>query len=141
MKTKFKSKVDWWYYVLLFIALVVAALTLSHNNIWGGGAAILAFLVLLYVLCTTYYVITADGILRVCCGFFPRKETPISGIGAIERSLIPLFSYSLSLTRIIIWKDKKMWMLVSPQNESDFVRLLKKYNPEIVIITDEDDTL
>jgi hypothetical protein len=137
MDTTFKSKVDWWYYVLILIAIIVGALTLSTGNLWAGGVAFVALLLMLHILFTTYYVITSDSILQVRCGFFPKKEIPIAEIGALERTIIPLFSYSLSLNRLIVWKDKMMWMLVSPRNEKEFIRLLKTSNPDIQLINDD----
>ena len=66
-------------------------------------------------------------------GFFPKKEIAIADIEALQPSILPVFSYSLSLDRIVIWKEGKMWMLISPQNEKEFVKLLKKFNPDIEI--------
>ena len=87
----------------------------------------------LHVFFNTYYVITADGMLLLRCGFFPKKEIAIADIEALQPSILPVFSYSLSLDRIVIWKEGKMWMLISPQNEKEFVKLLKKINPDIEI--------
>lgn len=81
----------------------------------------------------TYYVVTADGMLLLRCSFFPKKEIAIADIEALQPSILPVFSYSLSLDRIVIWKEGKMWMLISPQNEKEFVKLLKKFNPDIEI--------
>ncbi|MCD7914364.1 MAG: PH domain-containing protein [Tannerellaceae bacterium] len=61
----------------------------------------------------------------------------MSEIEALEPTIFPAFSYALSLDRIIIWKEGKMWMMVSPQNEREFVHLLKKINPEIEIKKNE----
>lgn len=85
----------------------------------------------------TYYVVTADGMLLLRCGFFPKKEIAIADIEALQPSILPVFSYSLSLDRIVIWKEGKMWMLISPQNEKEFVKLLKKFNPDIEIRRNE----
>lgn len=82
---------------------------------------------------TTYYVVTQEGMLLIRCGFFPKKQIAIADIEALQPSILPVSSYALSLDRIIIWKEGKMWMLVSPQNEQEFARLLKKFNPGIEI--------
>lgn len=75
--------------------------------------------------------------LTECCcsavAFFPKKEIAIADIEALQPSILPVFSYSLSLDRIVIWKEGKMWMLISPQNEKEFVKLLKKFNPDIQV--------
>ena len=78
--------------------------------------------------------------LTECCcsavAFF-LKEIAIADIEALQPSILPVFSYSLSLDRIVIWKEGKMWMLISPQNEKEFVKLLKKFNPDIEIKRNE----
>ncbi|MCD8263276.1 MAG: PH domain-containing protein [Tannerellaceae bacterium] len=51
----------------------------------------------------------------------------------MQPSVLPVSSYALSLNRLIIWKDGKMWMLISSQNRKEFVNLLLKYNPDITL--------
>jgi len=46
---------------------------------------------------------------------------------------MPLSSYALSLDRLIIYKGDTQWLLISPVNKQDFVKLLKKHNPDIRI--------
>ena len=45
--------------------------------------------------------------------------------------MIPISSYALSLDRLIIWSEGKPWMLISPVNRDEFVKLLLKMNPNI----------
>ncbi len=98
------------------------------------AAILLATLFVIHVLFNTYYVITGNGMLLLRCSIFPKKEISITEIEALERSILPVFSYSLSLNRLIIWKEGRMWMLVSPQNEKEFIHQLRKFNQDIKLI-------
>jgi hypothetical protein len=138
MDMKFKSKVGGWYYVLILIVLVIGTLGVINQRMIVGVIALAALLLMLHVLFTTFYVVTAEGVLQAHCSFFPRKELPVAEIDALERSLIPVFSYSLSLNRIIIWNDKAVWMLISPENEKEFIRLLRSFNPDILLVKDNE---
>lgn len=139
MDRVFKSKVGWWCHLLIVMLAVLCTVSLVHRE--AGAIAIAGSLVacalFLHVFFNTYYVVTAGGRLRARCGFFPVKEIAIADIEALQPSALPVFSYSLSLDRIAVWKDGKIWMLVSPQNEKEFVRLLKKFNPDIEIRRNE----
>ena len=75
----------------------------------------------------------ADGYLIAHCSFFPEKRIPISEISAVEVTVMPVSSYALSLDRLIIYKGDTQWLLVSPVNKQDFVKLLKKHNSDIRI--------
>ena len=79
------------------------------------------------------YKITADGYLIAHCSIFPEKKIPISEISSVEVTVMPVSSYALSLDRLIIYKGDTQWLLVSPVNKQDFVKLLKKHNPDIRI--------
>jgi hypothetical protein len=89
-----------------------------------------------HVMLSTYYIITADGRLIAHCSIFPKKEIGISAIEGLERTVMPVSSYALSLNRIGIWSEKGLWMMVSPQNEKEFIKLLKRFNPDIKLIND-----
>ena len=67
------------------------------------------------------------------CSIFPEKKIPISEISAVEVTVMPVSSYALSLDRLIIYKGDTQWLLISPVNKQDFVKLLKKHNPDIRI--------
>ena len=54
-------------------------------------------------------------------------------ISAVEVTVMPVSSYALSLDRLIIYKGDTQWLLISPVNKQDFVKLLKKHNPDIRI--------
>ena len=130
MDRVFKSKVGWWYHLVL---LVMAASTVFA---FVGGKSPVAMIVLLlftleciHMLLSTWYKITADA----HCSIFPEKRIPISEISAVEVTVMPVSSYALSLDRLIIYKGDMQWLLISPVNKQDFVKLLKKHNPDIRI--------
>lgn len=133
MDRVFKSKIGWWYHLLIIVLAVVCVVSVLHQNVAAIVCSLVASALVLHVFFNTYYVVTADGMLLLRCGFFPKKQIAIADIKALQPTILPVFSYSLSLDRIIIWKGEQMWMLISPQNEKEFVRLLKKFNPDIEI--------
>lgn len=138
MERVFKSKVDWWYHLIIFILAVLCFLSAINYNWPAILFTFLTAIFAIHVLLHTDYTITDDGLLRLRCGIFPVKEARIADIEALERTAMPAFSYSLSLNRIVIWKKGAMWMLVSPRNEKDFIKQLKKYNPDIKLINESD---
>ena len=87
----------------------------------------------IHMLLSTWYKITADGYLIAHCSIFPEKKISISEISAVEVTVMPVSSYALSLDRLIIYKGDTQWLLISPVNKQDFVKLLKKHNPDIRI--------
>ena len=116
--------------IMVVIGCVAAFLRTNISAIVGMMVAALG---VLHVFFNTYYRITEDDMLIAHCSIFPEKKIAIADIEALQPSILPVFSYSLSLDRIVIWKEGKMWMLISPQNEKEFVKLLKKINPDIEI--------
>lgn len=105
----------------------------------GGKSPVTMIMLLLFtlecvhMLLSTWYKITADGYLIVHCSIFPEKRIPISEISAVEVTVMPVSSYALSLDRLIIYKGNMQWLLVSPVNKQDFVKLLRKHNPKIQV--------
>ncbi len=137
MDRVFKSKTGWWYHLLIVILAVLCVASTLQQSTLPTVASLVACALALHVFFNTYYVVTADGRLVLHCSFFPEKEIAIKDIEALQPSILPAPSYALSLDRIIIWKEGKMWMLVSPQNEKEFVKLLKSFNPDIEIMRNE----
>lgn len=134
MDRVFKSKVDWFYHLVLLVMAVSTILTF----IGGKSPVTMVVLLLLTLQCvhmllSTWYKITADGELIVHCSIFPEKRVSISEITAVEATAMPVSSYALSLDRLIIYKANAQWLLISPVNKKEFVRLLRKHNPNIQI--------
>ena len=133
MEREYKSKVGWWYHLVIIMVVIGCVAAFLRTNISAIVGMMVAALGVLHVFFNTYYRITEDDMLIAHCSIFPEKKIAIADIEALQPSILPVFSYSLSLDRIVIWKEGKMWMLISPQNEKEFVKLLKKINPDIEI--------
>ena len=133
MEREYKSKVGWWYHLVIIMVVIGCVAAFLRTNISAIVGMMIAALGVLHVFFNTYYRITEDDMLIAHCSIFPEKKIAIADIEALQPSILPVFSYSLSLDRIVIWKEGKMWMLISPQNEKEFVKLLKKINPDIEI--------
>ncbi len=133
MDRVFKSEIGWWYHLLIFVMIVLCIVSILSRHVAMIIASLLSSAFISHVFFNTYYVVTAEGVLELYCSFFPKKKINIAEIEALQPSILPVSSYALSLNRLIIWKDGKMWMLISPKNRKEFVNLLLKYNPEITL--------
>ncbi|MDR3140994.1 MAG: PH domain-containing protein [Tannerellaceae bacterium] len=136
MDRVFKSKVDWWYHLLLFILIVICFAAVIKGNAAAVAAVLLITALAVHAMLSTYYIITADGRLIAHCSIFPEKEIRIGKIEELERTIIPAPSYALSLNRIGIRSGTGLWLMASPQNEKDFIKLLKQFNPDIKLVND-----
>ena len=133
MDRVFKSKVGWWYHLFLIILAGCCVVAVLGTNVGAIVALLLAGILALHILLNTWYKVTADGVLIAHCSIFPEKQIPISEISALEATVMPVSSYALSLDRIIIYKREQQWLLISPVNKKEFVKLLRKFNPEIKV--------
>lgn len=133
MERVYKSKVDWWYHIVIVMVALGCVAAFLRTNVWAIIGMIFLALGVFHVLFNTYYRITEEGTLVAHCSFFPEKKIAITDIEALEASMLPVSSYALSLDRILIWSHGKPWILISPVNESDFIKQLKKINPDIQI--------
>ncbi|MBR5298436.1 MAG: PH domain-containing protein [Parabacteroides sp.] len=133
MDRVFKSKVDWWYHLVLLIMIINTVLAFIKGEPIGMVILLLITLQCIHMLLSTWYKITADGNLIVHCSIFPEKQIAVAEISAVEVTVMPVSSYALSLDRLIIYKGDTQWLLVSPVNKQEFIRVLRKYNPAIQI--------
>lgn len=130
----FKSKIGWWYHLTVWVMAISTVLIFVKTNSVGGMVILLLMtLFLIHGMLATWYKVTADGMLIAHCSFFPEKRIAISEISAVEVTVMPVSSYALSLDRLIIYKNGMQWMLISPENKQEFVKLLRRHNPEIRI--------
>lgn len=90
---------------------------------------------ILWILFGIRYVITET---EVYIQMWPLKfgRNKIEDIKTVERSYIPLSSPAASLKRLLIESDN-CTLLISPANETKFVRLLKEKNPKIQVTIDD----
>jgi len=133
MDREFKSKVSGMYHLVLILLVGGSVAAILQPNIWLIAGMLSITLLAIHVLMNTWYRITTDGILIAHCSIFPEKKIPIADIQALEPTMMPVFSYALSLDRILIWSDNKPWIMVSPKNKAQFVKVLREINPEIKI--------
>ena len=133
MDRVFKSKVDWWYHLVLLIMIISTVLAFIKGEPIGMVILLLITLQCIHMLLSTWDKITADGNLIVHCSIFPEKQIAVAEISAVEVTVMPVSSYALSLDRLIIYKGDTQWLLVSPVNKQEFIRVLRKYNPAIQI--------
>lgn len=133
MEREYKSKVGWGYHLTIVIVAVGCVGAFLGTNVWMMIMMSAVALLVIHVLFHTYYRITEDGMLVAHCSIFPEKRIAISAIEAVESTVMPVSTYALSLDRLIIWSDGKPWLLISPVNPSDFIRQLRKINPNIQI--------
>lgn len=131
MDREFKSKVGWWYHLLILLVIAGCVRAFLSTNFWAMAAMLLVALSVLHIFFNTYYRLTADGYLIAHCSIFPEKKIAVSRIELIESSVMPVSSYALSLDRLMIWSEGKVWMLISPRNTPDFIKQIKKINPNI----------
>lgn len=117
----------------LLIIIAVCIRAFLSTNVAGMIVGLLTCMLLIHMLLNTWYKITEDGQLVVHCSIFPEKRIAVSDITAVETTVMPVSSYALSLDRLIIYKNGLQWMLVSPTNKKEFVKLLRKHNPDIQI--------
>ena len=131
MDRVFKSKVGWWYHLVILLAAAGCVASILKGRIDATVISLLASMLIIHILLNTWYKITEDGVLVAHCSIFPEKRIAISEITALGSTVMPISSYALSLDRLIIYKNDKYWLLISPVNKKDFINQLIKINPEI----------
>ncbi len=132
MDRTFKSKIGWWYHLIIWIMGICTVLSfILDRNPVEMITLLLVTLFMIHLMQTTWYGITTDGTLIVHCSIFPEKKLRIEEITAVEPTTLPVSSYALSLDRLIIYRGELQWLLISPVNKKEFLKCLRKYNPNI----------
>ncbi|MFA6767696.1 MAG: PH domain-containing protein [Parabacteroides sp.] len=131
MDRVFKSKVSWWYHLLILLIAAGCVASILRSRIDAMIICLLIAMLVIHILLNTWYKITEDGMLVAHCSIFPEKKIAISEITALGSTVMPISSYALSLNRLIIYKNDKYWLLISPVDKKDFINQLMKINPEI----------
>lgn len=131
---EFKSKVDWWYHLTVFVLVFITIFAfVATKDPVAMIIPLLVSLLCVHMMLNTWYRITPEGELIVHCSIFPEKKILIEEITAVEVTALPVSSYALSLDRLIIYKGKQQWMLISPNDKREFIRCLRKHNLDIQI--------
>lgn len=131
MDREYKSKVGWWFHLLIVLLILGCVKVFLGPSILAMAGMLAVALLTLHIFFNTYYRITAEGMLIAHCSIFPEKKIAIADIEVLESSVMPVSSYALSLDRLMIWSQGKVWMLVSPRNKADFIKQLRTINPNI----------
>lgn len=131
MEREYKSKVGWWYHLVILLVVFGCVAAFLSTNLLAMGGMLLTALGVLHVFFNTYYRITEGEELIAHCSIFPEKKIAIADIEVLESTVMPVSSYALSLDRLIVWSQGKPWMLISPTNRADFIKQLRKINPNI----------
>lgn len=134
MDREFRSEVGWGYRLVMALVTFGCVCAFLQTNVWVIICMALVTMLVIHVFLNTWYRVTEDSVLIAHCSIFPEKKIAISDIGTLEPSVMPVSSYALSMNRILIYTtDGKPWMMVSPKNRTEFVKLLRSINPQIEI--------
>lgn len=134
----FKSKVAKWYtwFCVGMTAAFIGSIYLCYQSTWVllidvvlmGAAILMLFDMLLH----TDYTINGEK-LHIRCGFLFRMDLPVSKIIEITHKSTILSSPALSAKRIGLKYGKKRWVYVSPENQEEFISILRSINPAIIL--------
>jgi len=134
MKFIFKSKKDTWLALLIWAIILLPLYLLFQDE----GLALTALIVLslssllcIWIWYGTYYTIEDKELKYQTGPFYGRLD--IMSITKIHRTKSMMSSAALSMDRICIQYEKYNEILISPVRLEEFVRILKKINPNIVV--------
>ena len=134
MKKTFKSKVDLLVLLPILAVLVTAEAYMISDKIIIGAIAIGVLAVFVIYMCIdTLYVVTGDDKLKIRSGFFFHREIYIKSIKRVKPTRDHSPSPALSFDRLEISYNRYGRIVVSPNNQSEFIRELKEVNPRIRI--------
>ncbi len=137
----FKPKKDWFFpVVLLFVGVIYSAVAVyvlieeeDHSSIFGLGLVFfLLMLLFLVIQKTTSYRIDNEDKL-ICKMLFLKKTISISTIKCIEDSngLYVGWKMNTSWKCLVVKYNKYDELLISPAEESEFIKTILKLNPTI----------
>lgn len=134
----FHSKVGWWYWaVIILCSCLLFVLFWIHQLLLTLLFALVVIFEIEMLIHTQYVVQSEEGILSIQTGrFLKGASIPIETIVSIEtsHSLESAPALSLSRLKIVYRKGKvKTYVLVSPKNPEDFVKVLSRLNPSIIV--------
>lgn len=137
----FKPKKDWFFpVVLLFVGVIYSAVAVyvlieeeDHSSIYGLGLVFFLLMLLFWVIQkTTSYRIDSEDKL-ICKMLFLKKTISISTIKSIEDSngLYVGWKMNTSWKCLVVKYNKYDELLISPAQESEFIKTLLELNPTI----------
>lgn len=127
---KFKTKVDWFFkFIILFVFLVLILGTCTIYSKEGFGEScffgIIFLVILLFLIVSVYKTdFTFESSQIICKSIFWKVEIPYSKIKKIERQHSFIFAgwkMSTSIKGLIIYYNTYDELLISPENEDEFI--------------------
>ena len=137
----FKPKKDWFFpVVLLFVGVIYSAVAVyvlieeeDQSSIYGLGLVFFLLMLLFWVIQkTTSYRIDSEDKL-ICKMLFFKKTISISTIKSIEDSngLYVGWKMNTSWKCLVVKYNKYDELLISPAQESEFIKTILELNPTI----------
>jgi len=134
MKKTFKSKIDLVFLLPIMATLVGVEIYMIANDFIIGTIVVgLLTLLIIYTCIDTAYVVTGDDKLKIKSGFLFQKEIYIKSIKKVRPTRDHSASPALSFDRLEISYNRYGRVVVSPNDQSAFIKELKEVNPRIRI--------
>ncbi len=130
MQRTFKSKIDRSYQMILWFFLLMTLYGFWMRAVGLAVCCLIISVFLLESLLKTDYVITSNGEIMIRSGLFPRQRIDIKQIREVKIVNSVNIAYALSADRILIMTQDKN-IAISPLNQKDFIRDLRKFNHNI----------
>ncbi|WP_080902662.1 PH domain-containing protein [Parabacteroides sp. Marseille-P3160] len=127
----FRSRVGGWYYILMCLMSFVCMRAIMDEQRIITVCTVIFLFGLLHIYFSTYYIVTREATLVMRCSIFPRRVIEIRDILQVEHTANSAFSYALSMHRLLLRQKDKTKILISPEKEEQFVKLLLQLNPDI----------
>jgi Bacterial PH domain len=132
MKT-FKSKISIPILKFTCILLITSCITTASLQEWYIFTALLPLsLAVIYSFTSIRYTIDSTT-LSITIGFFYKKQIAINTISKISKTNNALSAPAASLDRLEICYNKTQSVLISPQQQTEFVKQLQQLNPSIEV--------
>ena len=130
MQRTFKSKIDRSYQMIFWFFLLMTLYGFWMRAVGLAVCCLIISVFLLESLLKTDYVITSNGEIMIRSGLFPRQRIDIKQIREVKIVNSVNIAYALSADRILIMTQDKN-IAISPLNQKDFIRDLRKFNHNI----------
>ncbi|MFT4094210.1 MAG: PH domain-containing protein [Niabella sp.] len=134
MMIVYKSKASDLIKLLFAIAIILLLIFAITEKSWALAAVAAVFSgVVIYIFLETHYTVY-ENLLTIKSGFLFKETIDIDTIKKISISRKHLLSGpGFSVNRLIIDYNEHDCVIISPDQQSDFLTRLKKINPDIVI--------
>ncbi|MGE8205826.1 PH domain-containing protein [Heyndrickxia sp. NPDC080065] len=123
----------WSLIIILFSTMIFLLIQGIHDSdtLLGLVIVLISFVLIIWLWTNTYYEITNNGNLKIIAGPFKYANIDIKAIKSINSTKSIISSPALSMDRIEIQYNKWYTVIISPKDQSQFIKKLKEVNPEI----------